>query len=150
MGRRRRVLPRAAGALLVMLAALTAAVASPATARADDASPTPAPAAGPTATPVPTASSTTAPTATPGPAASPRYSGGGGIITSLIFGPAIDAVANWITQGAATATTYVIGLFAVDPANPDLTAPGSWAPITAAAAHLGEPDHRARSSSPPG
>jgi len=123
MGRRRRVLPRAAGALLVMLAALTAAVASPATARADDASPTPAPAAGPTATPVPTASSTTAPTATPGPAASPRYSGGGGIITSLIFGPAIDAVANWITQGAATATTYVIGLFAADPANPDLTAP---------------------------
>jgi hypothetical protein len=106
-----------------MLAALTAAVASPATARADDASPTPAPAAGPTATPVPTASSTTAPTATPGPAASPRYSGGGGIITSLIFGPAIDAVANWITQGAATATTYVIGLFAADPANPDLTAP---------------------------
>ena len=107
----------------VVLAALTAALASPAAARADPASPTPAPTAGPTATPLPTASPTTAPAVTPLPTPSPRYSGGGGIITSLIFGPAIDAVANWITQAAATSTTYVIGLFAADPANPDLTAP---------------------------
>ena len=121
--RRRLLVPRAAGALLLVLAALTAALAAPAAVRPDPASPTPASTAAPTATPLPTASPTTAPTATPLPAASPRYSGGGGIITSLIFGPAIDAVANWITQGAATATTYVIGLFAVDPANPDLTAP---------------------------
>jgi hypothetical protein len=121
--RRSRRVPRAAGALLVVLAALTAALASPAAVRADPASPTPASAAGPTAMPLPTASPTTAPIVTPLPAASPRYSGGGGIITSLIFGPAIDAVANWITQGAATATTYVMDLFAVDPANPDLTAP---------------------------
>ena len=99
--RRRRVLPRAAGALLVVLAALTAALASPAAVRADPASPTPASAAGPTAMPLPTAS----PAVTPLPTPSPRYSGGGGIITSLIFGPAIDAVANWITQGAATAPT---------------------------------------------
>ena len=92
--RRRRLLPRAAGALLLVLAALTAALASPAAVRADPASPTPAPTAGPTATPLPTASSTTTPTVTPLPAASPHYSGGGGIITSLIFGPAIDAVAG--------------------------------------------------------
>ena len=115
--------PRAAGALLLVLAALTAALASPAAVRADPASPTPAPTAGPTATPLLTASSTTAPTATPLPAASPRYSGGGGIITSLIFGPAIDAVAGWITGSAAASTDYVIGIFAADPANPDLTAP---------------------------
>jgi hypothetical protein len=121
--RRRRLVPRAAGALLLVLAALTAVVASPAAVRADPASPAPAATAGTSATPLPTASSTTAPTVTPLPAASPRYSGGGGIITSLIFGPAIDAVANWITQAAAASTTYVIGLFALDPANPDLTAP---------------------------
>ena len=121
--RRRRLLPRAAGALLLVLAALTAALASPAAVRADPASPTPAPTAGPTATPLPTASSTTTPTVTPLPAASPRYSGGGGIITSLIFGPAIDAVAGWITGSAVSAADDVIGLFVVDPANPDLTAP---------------------------
>ena len=121
--RRRRLLPRAAGALLLVLAALTAALASPAAVRADPASPTPAPTAGPTATPLPTASSTTAPTVTPLPAASPRYSGGGGIITSLIFGPAIDAVAGWITGSAVSAADDVIGIFVVDPANPDLTAP---------------------------
>jgi hypothetical protein len=107
--RRRRLVPRAAGALLVVLAALTAALASPTAVRADPASPTPAPTATPTAAPLPTPS--------------PTYSGGGGIITNLIFGAAIDAVANWITQGAASATAYVIGLFADDPANPDLTAP---------------------------
>ena len=121
--RRRRLLPRAAGALLLVLAALTAALASPAAVRADPASPTPAPTADPTATPLPTASSTTVPTVTPLPAASPRYSGGGGIITSLIFGPAIDAVAGWITGSAVSAADDVIGLFVVDPANPDLTAP---------------------------
>jgi hypothetical protein len=59
----------------------------------------------------------------PLPVASPHYSGGGGIISNLIFGPAINAVANWITQAAAASTTYVIGLFALDPANPDLKAP---------------------------
>jgi hypothetical protein len=117
--RRRRLLPRAAGALLVVLAALTAALASPPAVRADPASPPPAPAAGPTTTPLPTAS----PTVTPPPAASPRFSGSGGIISNLIFGPAINAVANWITEGAAASTTYVMDLFAVDPANPDLTAP---------------------------
>lgn len=121
--RRRRLLPRAAGALLLVLAALTAAVASPAAVRADPAPPTPTPTAGPTATPLPTASSTTAPAVTPLPAASPRYSGGGGIITSLIFGPAIDAVAGWITGSAVSAADDVIGIFVVDPANPDLTAP---------------------------
>ena len=117
--RRRRLLPRAAGALLVMVAAFTAALASPPAVRADPASPPPAPAAGPTTTPLPTAS----PTVTPPPAASPRFSGSGGIISNLIFGPAINAVANWITEGAAASTTYVMDLFAVDPANPDLTAP---------------------------
>jgi hypothetical protein len=116
--RRRRRVPRAAGALLVLLAGLTAALASPAAVRADPAAPTPAPTAGPT-----TASPTTAPTVTPLPTASPRYSGSGGIISNLIFGPAINAVANWITEGAAASTTYVMDLFAVDPANPDLTAP---------------------------
>ena len=121
--RRCRLLPRAAGALLLVLAALTAALASPAAVRADPASPTPAPTAGPTATPLPTASSTTTPTVTPLPAASPHYSGGGGIITSLIFGPAIDAVAGWITGSAVSAADDVIGIFVVDPANPDLTAP---------------------------
>jgi hypothetical protein len=121
--RRRRFVPRAAGALLVVVAFLTAALASPPAVRADPASPTPAAAAGPTDTPLTTASPTTTPAVTPTPTASPRYSGGGGIITSLIFGPAIDAVANWITQGAAASTTLVIGLFAADPANPDLTAP---------------------------
>jgi hypothetical protein len=103
----------------VVLAALTAALASPPAVRADPASPPPAPAAGPTTTPLPTAS----PTVTPPPAASPRFSGSGGIISNLIFGPAINAVANWITEGAAASTTYVMDLFAVDPANPDLTAP---------------------------
>jgi len=121
--RRRPFVPRVAGALLVVVAVLTAALASPAAVRADPASPTPAATERPSATPPPTASPTASPTVTPLPAASPHYSGGGGIITSLIFGPAIDAVANWITQGAAAATTYVIGLFAADPANPDLTAP---------------------------
>ena len=120
---RRRLLPRAAGALLVVLASLTAALASPAAVRADPASPAPAPTAGPTAMRLPTASPTTAPTVAPLPAASPRYSGSGGIISNLIFGPAINAVANWITEGAAASTTLVIGLFAADPANPDLTAP---------------------------
>ena len=120
--RRRRFVPRAAGALLVVVAVLTAALASPAAVRTDPA-PTPAATARPSSTLPATAPPTTAPTVTPPPAASPHYSGGGGIITSLIFGPAIDAVANWITQGAAAATTYVIGLFAADPANPDLTAP---------------------------
>src|ERR1019366_3034757 len=62
-------------------------------------------------------------TVPPLPTASPRYSGGGGVISNLIFGPAINAVANWITEGAAASTTYVMDLFAVDPANPDLTAP---------------------------
>jgi hypothetical protein len=103
----------------VVVAAFTAAVASPTAVRADPASPTPAPTAGSTTTPLPT----TAPTVTPPPAASPRYSGSGGIISNLIFGPAINAVANWITEGAAASTTLVIGLFAADPANPDLTAP---------------------------
>ncbi|MGP8159927.1 MAG: hypothetical protein ACLQGJ_01715 [Candidatus Dormibacteria bacterium] len=121
--RRRRLLPRAAGALLLVLAALTAALASPAAVRADPASPTPAPIAGSTTTPLPTASPTASPSVTPLPTASPRYSGSGGIISNLIFGPAINAVANWITQGAAASTTLVIGLFAADPANPDLTAP---------------------------
>ena len=121
--RRRRFVPRAAGALLVVVAVLTAALASPAAVRTNAASPTLAATARPSATPLPTASPTTTPAVTPTPTASPRYAGGGGIITSLIFGPAIDAVANWITQGAAASTTYVIGLFAADPANPDLTAP---------------------------
>ena len=103
----------------MVVAAFTAAVASPAAVRADPASPTPVPTAGSTTTPLPT----TAPTVAPLPAASPRYSGSGGIISNLIFGPAINAVANWITQGAAASTTLVVGLFAADPANPDLTAP---------------------------
>jgi hypothetical protein len=121
--RRRRFVPRAAGALLVVVAILTAALASPAAVRAAPASPTPAAAVGSTLMPLPTASPITAPTVTPTPTASPHYAGGGGIITSLIFGPAINAVAGWITGSAVSAADDVIGLFDVDPANPDLTAP---------------------------
>jgi len=121
--RRGRLALRSVGGVLVVLAVMTAALASSFAVRANPAPATPAPTAAATATPTPTASPGATVTPTPLPTATPRYSGSGGIITNLIFGPAIDAVAGWITGSAVSAADDVIGLFVVDPANPDLRAP---------------------------
>ena len=113
---------RAAAVAALLLAGAGGALPMAVPVSAGPPSPAPAPAAAPTSSPTPSPSASASPTAaaTPTPdASSSSSSGSHGLIDE-----ALDGLASWITDAAASATTDLLGALQKDSNSPDLTA--SW------------------------